>query len=924
MEDDEVDNIKTDQNDKHISLEIEKKSINTLNQINIVNLDSEQNTKDDNKDDGSTNQKQFSTEESLKLIFNMEKISWNTFFTSASNFLNDYVGNLKIKDIFQDFFTKFSNELSIPNLDSPNLTILEKISLYQNKLAKKKQEYFGNFLGHFFLQNLLDQSLFTAKYREMLNKYSINDGTLNFDPDILKYNCNNSTYKLEISDDLNFILNKKYGNEVTAEVKDRERSILTEKYSKFIIRAEITPNNIVIPYFPIGTLEELFFNQLHLTSVDKIVMILEIATALKDLHSHNEYHGNLSHQFIFINSSKDAYIGSFCYDQCLETDSSKLRGPYYYRAPEIRKGIHDQNEQMADIYSFGVLMHEIVTEKTPESRFGNRPRKERLEILKNEKEKSKNTSNFIDYCDFLFKEGGGNEVFEDNYKDEEGNSFKGMKEIIEKCMKTETTERYSSFKELIGCIEALPIYTKNKEEIEFRIKHAIDAREYQCTISDLVESYYRGQTESKADIEQFLSVYAKCIYQSNNETVQITESVVKTIFDTFGIKYDEDFSQHFEVIFNLVINRFYHVKLSRNQSVVDEEDYLLKLSREANLDEEEGREIIIPRIPSKMYSSEELVSKGQRKDIKNFIKIAEKLGIPPTILSKIQESETMNEIVFHLYNFIRNNSNKKQLEIFERNYSSCSYSSFVITYPIIEEVFHHIEDNDYSFEGLAIDFENIYQMMNGLLDNIESHPENSIKANLPPFITSTNMTQAAERIADLIKNVKIKCSALFDFVQSQKEPTQPPESITISIDDSKVTVKKTVKKPVKRSIGKDSHVLYKGLENFSLPRKLFYDEQSKKKINTRVDRYIGFTLLFRQTAHFLLRRCIFNLNPLFKYKLIIRLNNQKMAVSNDQILVLKDFKKFVKKIKRVSQDPFTKDGNIIVLVDNDESVNQIL
>ena len=186
------------------------------------------------------------------------------------------------------------------------------------------------------------------------------------------------------------------------------------------------------------------------------------------------------------------------------------------------------------------------------------------------------------------------------------------------------------------------------------------------------------------------------------------------------------------------------------------------------------------------------------------------------------------------------------------------------------------------------------------------------------------MTQAAERIADLIKNVKIKCSALFDFVQSQKEPTQPPESITISIDDSKVTVKKTVKKPVKRSIGKDSHVLYKGLENFSLPRKLFYDEQSKKKINTRVDRYIGFTLLFRQTAHFLLRRCIFNLNPLFKYKLIIRLNNQKMAVSNDQILVLKDFKKFVKKIKRVSQDPFTKDGNIIVLVDNDESVNQIL
>ena len=184
----------------------------------------------------------------------------------------------------------------------------------------------------------------------------------------------------------------------------------------------------------------------------------------------------------------------------------------------------------------------------------------------------------------------------------------------------------------------------------------------------------------------------------------------------------------------MIINLSYNREVNKNQSVVDEEDYLLKLSREANLDEEEEREIIIPvcslgsfienngnrieegysltflyfiakdlslihsnnlyhgevtadriglyynhetrtlipsvilyysyyknnqnsmndmnskkRIPSKMYSSEELLSKGQRKDIKNFINIAMKLGISDEILSKIQESETMNESLSTLW-----------------------------------------------------------------------------------------------------------------------------------------------------------------------------------------------------------------------------------------------------------------------------------
>lgn len=65
-------------------------------------------------------------------------------------------------------------------------------------------------------------------------------------------------------------------------------------------------------------------NNIDLTFVDKIVMVVEIVITLEDLHSHEEYHGNLSDQCIFIDSCKDAYLDS--HDQNKEQNNTIKKG----------------------------------------------------------------------------------------------------------------------------------------------------------------------------------------------------------------------------------------------------------------------------------------------------------------------------------------------------------------------------------------------------------------------------------------------------------------------------------------------------------------------------------------------------------------------------------------------------------------------
>ena len=156
----------------------------------------------------------------------------------------------------------------------------------------------------------------------------------------------------------------------------------------------------------------------------------------------------------FINSKNDAYLFGFSYDRRFENQQTKLGGPFYYHPPEkisedqiipVEEYKDDKDcferNQLADIYSFGVLMHEIITDVEVHTRFKNAIRKDVFKSLKE--------SFFVD----LMNE---SKCFqEDGYLiDQRGNCIVGLKEIIEKCMKVSPDERYSSFHEIINSIKS--------------------------------------------------------------------------------------------------------------------------------------------------------------------------------------------------------------------------------------------------------------------------------------------------------------------------------------------------------------------------------------------------------------------------------------------------------------------------------------
>ena len=84
---------------------------------------------------------------------------------------------------------------------------------------------------------------------------------------------------------------------------------MTKNLSKFLVTiTDINEKSFLIPYFPMGPLS-LFISQRErkdqlqtdFSIIDKIVIILEIASAMKDLHFYCLIHWNLSCQNIFWN-----------------------------------------------------------------------------------------------------------------------------------------------------------------------------------------------------------------------------------------------------------------------------------------------------------------------------------------------------------------------------------------------------------------------------------------------------------------------------------------------------------------------------------------------------------------------------------------------------------------------------------------------
>jgi serine/threonine protein kinase len=96
-----------------------------------------------------------------------------------------------------------------------------------------------------------------------------------------------------------------------------------------------------------------------------------IADALDFLHSHQIIYRNLKPGSILVSEDSQPYLIGFTISEIRDPDKKKietslnkmLTGVFGYMAPEILEG--DESTNASDIFSFGIIMYELITAQNP-------------------------------------------------------------------------------------------------------------------------------------------------------------------------------------------------------------------------------------------------------------------------------------------------------------------------------------------------------------------------------------------------------------------------------------------------------------------------------------------------------------------------------------------------------------------------------
>lgn len=213
------------------------------------------------------------------------------------------------------------------------------------KYKIKENSIFFDFLLHKVFKQIHNHESIMTKFDNEMKKCNSQESYYHIMMDyndMKGFNINTmSLYRLFFDKSMNFYLCKEFHPSIPEKLKNRELEIMKKK-SKFLISISDIGKKNFIPYCPMGSLLEIIIdNEIKFSIVDKIVIILEIASALNDMHFHGQYHGNLSNRMIYINSSKDAYIGSICYNRESAYFSPVPLNEFYFQSPECFKNDGD-------------------------------------------------------------------------------------------------------------------------------------------------------------------------------------------------------------------------------------------------------------------------------------------------------------------------------------------------------------------------------------------------------------------------------------------------------------------------------------------------------------------------------------------------------------------------------------------------------
>ncbi|UZO10042.1 uncharacterized protein OCT59_001640 [Rhizophagus irregularis] len=132
---------------------------------------------------------------------------------------------------------------------------------------------------------------------------------------------------------------------------------------------------MVLQYCKYGNLRNYFLNN-ESSHYSKIIHLKGIASGLLDIHNAEKVHKDFHSGNILYLSGNVPYISDLgmCQPANNEEQSAKKEGVYGvlpYMAPEVLRGY--QYTKASDIYSFGIIMNELISEETPYNNIPHNP-----------------------------------------------------------------------------------------------------------------------------------------------------------------------------------------------------------------------------------------------------------------------------------------------------------------------------------------------------------------------------------------------------------------------------------------------------------------------------------------------------------------------------------------------------------------------
>jgi hypothetical protein len=122
---------------------------------------------------------------------------------------------------------------------------------------------------------------------------------------------------------------------------------------------------IITEFMEKGSLDNLLYSNKLRNFEDKIKCLLEIAQGMRFLHEKGIMHRDLKPQNVLVNKDNVCKLCDFGLAKVMnETLTVGMIGTWQYMAPEILNESEKYNEK-CDVYSFGIMMHEIFTLSKP-------------------------------------------------------------------------------------------------------------------------------------------------------------------------------------------------------------------------------------------------------------------------------------------------------------------------------------------------------------------------------------------------------------------------------------------------------------------------------------------------------------------------------------------------------------------------------